>query len=107
SRVTPLLEVATAYRVWAAIAIGAAGVFFSIGGIVAFRRAQTTINPMKPEAARSLVSSGVYRFTRNPMYVGLLLALLAWATFLSAPLALAGPLAFVLYIGRFQIAPEE
>ena len=41
SRVTPLLEVATAYRVWAAIAIAAAGAFFSIGGVVAFRRRGT------------------------------------------------------------------
>jgi protein-S-isoprenylcysteine O-methyltransferase Ste14 len=107
SRVTPLLEVATAYRVWAAIAIAAAGAFFSIGGVVAFRRAQTTVNPMKPESASSLVGSGVYRITRNPMYVKLLLVLVAWATFLAAPLALPCPLAFVLYIGRFQIAPEE
>jgi protein-S-isoprenylcysteine O-methyltransferase Ste14 len=62
---------------------------------------------MKPASASSLVSSGVYRITRNPMYVGVLLVLVAWATFLAAPLALPGPLAFVLYIGRFQIAPEE
>jgi protein-S-isoprenylcysteine O-methyltransferase Ste14 len=107
SRFTPRLEVATAYRVWAAITIAAAGGLFSIGGVVAFRCAQTTVNPMKPESASSLVGSGVYRITRNPMYVGLLLVLVAWATFLAAPLALLGPLAFVLYIGRFQIAPEE
>jgi len=107
SRVTPVFEVATAYRIWAAIAIATAGVFFAISGVVAFRRARTTINPLKPESASSLVGSGVYRITRNPMYVGLLLVLVAWATFLAAPFALAGPLAFVLYIGRFQIAPEE
>src|SRR6185436_8035975 len=98
---------ARAYRVWAAIVIATAGGFFSIGGFVAFRRARTTVNPMKPESASSLVASGVYRITRNPMYVGLVLVLVAWATFLAAPLALLGPLAFVLYIGRFQIAPEE
>ena len=107
SRVTPLLEVARAYRVCAAITIATAGGFFSIGGFLAFRRARTTVNPMKPESASSLVASGVYRITRNPMYVGLLLVLIAWATFLAAPWALLGPLAFVLYIGRFQIVPEE
>ena len=107
SRVTPLLEVATAYRFWAAFAVAAAGGFFSIGGVVAFRRARTTVNPMKPESASLLVGSGVYRITRNPMYVGLLLVLVAWATVLAAPFALPGPLAFVLYIGRFQIALEE
>jgi protein-S-isoprenylcysteine O-methyltransferase Ste14 len=107
SRVTPVLEIATACRVWAAIAIAVAGGFFSIGGVVAFRCARTTVNPMRPESASSLVGSGVYRITRNPMYVGLLLVLVAWAIFLAAPFSLSGPLAFVLYIGRFQIAPEE
>jgi protein-S-isoprenylcysteine O-methyltransferase Ste14 len=107
SRVTPLLEVAMVYRVWAGIVVAATDALFSIGGVLAFRRARTTVNPMNPESASSLVASGVYRITRNPMYVGLLLVLVAWATFLAAPLALPGPLAFVLYIGRFQIAPEE
>ena len=77
ARVTPRLEVATAYRLWAANALFAAGVLFSLGGFVAFRRARTTVNPMKPESASSLVGSGVYRVTRNPMYVGLLLVLVA------------------------------
>jgi len=51
--------------------------------------------------------AGIYRFTRNPMYVGLALVLLGWAALLSSPWALLGPLVFVLYINRFQIAPEE
>ncbi len=62
---------------------------------------------MKPQSATSLVSSGVYRQTRNPMYVGLLLVVVAWAVLLSAPWTLLGPLCFVAYIGRYQIAPEE
>jgi protein-S-isoprenylcysteine O-methyltransferase Ste14 len=53
------------------------------------------------------VTSGVYRFTRNPMYLGLCFVLLAWAVFLSSAWAFMGPGAFVLYINRFQIAPEE
>jgi protein-S-isoprenylcysteine O-methyltransferase Ste14 len=83
------------------------GIGFSVGGVLAFRRARTTLNPTKPEQASSLVRSGVYRVTRNPMYVGLLCVLVAWAVFLSSAWALLGPLIFVLYIGRFQIAPEE
>ena len=94
-------------RMAGALAIAAVGAAFSVGGVIAFRRAKTTVNPMKPEAASSLVSSGVYRATRNPMYVGLLLVLVAWAVFLSSFLALLGPLAFIAYIGRFQITPEE
>jgi protein-S-isoprenylcysteine O-methyltransferase Ste14 len=41
------------------------------------------------------------------MYVGLTLVVLGWAAFLCSFLALTGPVAFVLYISRFQIAPEE
>ncbi len=62
---------------------------------------------MKPEAASTLVCSGVYRVTRNPMYLGLLLVLTGWAVHLSCAWTLIGPLAFKLYIDRFQIAPEE
>ncbi len=65
------------------------------------------MNPIKPGAASSLVSSGVYRFTRNPMYLGLSVTLLGWAMFLSNPLALLAVPLFVLYINRFQINPEE
>jgi protein-S-isoprenylcysteine O-methyltransferase Ste14 len=107
SHVTPVLEVARMYQIWAASAIAVAGGCFAVGGLVAFRRARTTVNPMKPEAASSLVASGVYRVTRNPMYVGLLLVLVALAILMAAPVALLGPVAFILYTNRFQIKPEE
>jgi len=107
SRLAPLLQVPGAARLGAAAAFVAAGVGFSAAGVVAFRRARTTVNPTKPEKASVLVSSGVYRMTRNPMYVGLSCVLVAWAVFLSSAWALLGPAAFVLYIGHFQIVPEE
>jgi protein-S-isoprenylcysteine O-methyltransferase Ste14 len=91
----------------AAMAIALVGVGVSLAGVLAFRRARTTVNPMKPQATTALVTSGIYTVTRNPMYVGVLLVLVAWAVFLSSPWALVGPVAFVLYINRFQIAPEE
>ena len=103
----PHIQLPSIARVLAAATIALVGAGFAIAGVVSFRRAKTTVNPLKPESASSLVSSGVYAITRNPMYVGLLFVLVAWAVFLSSPLALAGPLAFFLYIGRFQIAPEE
>jgi len=107
SRLAPLFQLPSALRLGAAAAILLVGIAFSAAGVLAFRRAQTTLNPTKPEQTSSLVSSGVYRFTRNPMYVGLLCVLVAWAVFLSSAWALLGPVAFVLYIGRFQIEPEE
>jgi protein-S-isoprenylcysteine O-methyltransferase Ste14 len=88
-------------------AITAAGVAIALAGVVAFRRARTTVNPLKPETSAALVSSGVYSFTRNPMYLGMAMVLIAWAVYLSSVWCLAGPVAFAWYITRFQIIPEE
>jgi protein-S-isoprenylcysteine O-methyltransferase Ste14 len=107
SLTTPLFEISMIYRRPVAIGIALAGMAFNVTSIISFRQAQTTINPMKPESASFLVSSGIYRITRNPMYVGVLFLLMAWSAFLSSPWTLLGPLAFFLYISRFQIAPEE
>ena len=95
------------WRIGAALVIAAIGAAFDVAGILAFGRAKTTVNPMKPEKSAALVCSGVYRITRNPMYVGMVLILLAWAVYLTSPWALFGPLAFAAYITRFQIKPEE
>ncbi|MCP4986247.1 MAG: isoprenylcysteine carboxylmethyltransferase family protein [Colwellia sp.] len=83
------------------------GIFFALAGAVSFRLAKTTVNPLKPETASSLVTSGIYQFTRNPMYVGFVAFLLAWASFLGmawGALFIAG---YIAYIQRFQIMPEE
>ena len=107
SRYGVLEGVPLAWRVGAALAVAAVGACFDVAGIIAFRRAKTTVNPMKPEKSAALVRSGVYRITRNPMYVGMVFILLAWAVYLASPWALFGPLAFAAYITRFQIKPEE
>ena len=83
------------------------GALTCLAGVVAFRRAKTTVNPMKPDTTSSLVISGIYRYTRNPMYLEFLLLLMAWAAALSNVLTLVSLLAFVLYMNRFQIVPEE
>ena len=107
SQLGPLLSLPRSPRLVVAAAFAAAGFAIAASGIVAFRRAQTTITPLKPETASSLVSTGIYSFTRNPMYLGLLTVLIGWAVYLAAPFAFLGPLFFWLYIGRFQIVPEE
>ena len=106
-KLAPLLQVPSALRLGAALAILLVGISFSVAGMLAFRRARTTVNPTTPEKATALVTSGVYRITRNPMYVGLSFDLVSLAMFLSSAWALLGPVAFMLYVGRFQIAPEE
>jgi protein-S-isoprenylcysteine O-methyltransferase Ste14 len=84
-----------------------AGVAAAAAGVIEFRRARTTVDPRYPESSTSIVTSGIYRLTRNPMYLGFLLWLIALAIFLANPIALAGPMAFVAYMNRFQIRPEE
>ncbi len=93
------------------IAIGV--VLIAVGGLVVvqgartFWRNETTIDPVDLKRASTLVTSGVFRYSRNPMYVGFAVALLGWAVCLASPWALVGPVAFVLFTHRFQIIPEE
>ncbi len=103
----PILELPLAVRIAALLIIALAGGAIALAGDMAFKRAKTTINPLKPQNATALVTSGVYRYTRNPMYVGLALVVLGWAAFLGSAVALLGPVVFVAYITRFQITPEE
>ena len=107
SSVAPAVELNSSVRQIIIVLLLVLGASVDIAAILAFRRAITTVNPIKPEKASSLVRSGIYQVSRNPMYVGLALFLLAWAVYLSSVWACLGVLGFVLYINRFQIAPEE
>lgn len=107
SLLPPALPIPPGLRMPAALLLALAALVCDVGGIVAFRRARTTVNPLRPDRASALVTGGIYRFTRNPMYLGLVLLLAGWAVWLAALWPFAGPVFFVLYIGRFQIAPEE
>ena len=104
---TPALNLPNSVRIGAAIALLAAGIFVMLAAVISFRRAKTTVNPLKPETASALVTSGIFGYTRNPMYLGMLLVLCAWVAFLASPAALTVVLVFWLYIGHFQIRPEE
>lgn len=107
SRFAPHVALPSAIRLAVCVSLVVFGAALAVAGIRSFRRARTTVHPTRPEEASSLVSTGIYRYTRNPMYLGLLLILIAWAVFLSSAWALLGAAGFVLFIGRFQIAPEE
>ena len=84
-----------------------AGLACGLAGVLAFRRAQTTLNPKRPERASCVVSTGIYRHTRNPMYLGIALMLAGWAVYLAHALAFAALPLFFAYLTRFQIMPEE
>jgi protein-S-isoprenylcysteine O-methyltransferase Ste14 len=107
SRWTPGLEWGEHWRLGTAALLLAAGVLVAVAGVLEFRRVRTTVNPTTPQAASSMVRSGIYGHTRNPMYLGMLLMLAAWAVWLANPAAFAVLPVFVLYINRFQVEPEE
>jgi len=107
SALGPQLSIASGPKHAAVVILVVAGLAFDLLGLLAFRASRTTVNPLKPKRASTLVTSGVYRVSRNPMYVGMGLLLVAWALYLTALLPFAGPVIFVLYITRFQIQPEE
>ena len=90
-----------------ALIFGTAGFVIVLAGILVFRQAKTTVNPLTPDATTTMVTSGIYRFTRNPMYLGFLLVLAGWAIYLSNILAFALLPLFMWYMNRFQILPEE
>lgn len=122
----PLLTIIAALFIWAIatflpgfafdlagvrpVALGLAifGAFVCGIGVRSFLKVGTTMNPMKPDKTARLVTGGIYRFSRNPMYLGFLMLLIAWALYLSNIVALLiGPAAFIAYMNRFQISPEE
>jgi protein-S-isoprenylcysteine O-methyltransferase Ste14 len=107
SSASPIFDVFLPAKSLLPASLALIGALTCVTGVVSFRRAKTTVNPMKPNSTSSLVISGIYKYTRNPMYLGFVLVLLGWAAFLSNLAALALLPAFVLYINRFQIMPEE
>ena len=124
-RVPPLVALAGALLISAALARGdaraqpsaglrLAGVLLACGGaavalagVLAFRRRRTTVDPRHPERASALVAEGVYRWTRNPMYVGFVAVALGGAATLGSVRALVGPLLLAVYLDRVQIPAEE
>ncbi len=80
-----------------------------IGAIALFQffKSKTTVDPVNLSKASKLVSSGIYQYSRNPMYLGLLLLLLAWGLHLGNAFNIVLAAGFVAYMNRFQIVPEE
>jgi len=103
----PALDFPLEARGLIAAAVALAGVLIAAVAFFQFRRVGTTVNPMKPGDSAVLVTHGIYRFSRNPMYVGDALMLIGWALWLANAAALAAVALFVVYLNRYQIAPEE
>ena len=107
ARQAPPPDLPFALRLSVALGLACIGEGIGIAGILAFRRARTTVNPLRPANTVALVDTGVFRLTRNPMYLGMLLTLTGWGVYLARPWPLLCLPIFVAYIYRFQIVPEE
>ena len=78
-----------------------------IAALLTFRRHQTTMNPLDPSQTQSIVTAGIYSYTRNPMYVSMFIVLLGWGLFLGQLSAVFGLILYLVAITRLQIVPEE
>lgn len=96
-----------ALRLPLALLCAGAGLGLALWSLALFRRHRTTASPLVPERSRAVVQGGPYRITRNPMYLGMALVLLAWCLWLGSAAALLAVAVFVAFITRFQILPEE
>jgi len=83
------------------------GLIIDFASLGLFRKAKTTFNPLSPERASALVDSGFYKLSRNPMYLCMFLILTAWVIHRGHLAGIIILIAFVLYMNRFQIMPEE
>ncbi|EGY53579.1 methyltransferase family protein [Neisseria shayeganii] len=92
---------------WLPLLPAAAGLAVAGTAAATFRRRRTTLSPLQPQQTQALVSHGIFRYSRNPMYLGMALLLASWGIYLGSLPALAGIPLFVLYLNRFQIRPEE
>ena len=107
SRVDDLIILSAAMRLYVSIGLLLLGLGIMIAGVTSFRKVATTINPLKPETASSLVIGGVFHYTRNPMYLGMLVLAFAAVIKSTSVLSLIVVLGFYLFLTRFQIIPEE
>jgi protein-S-isoprenylcysteine O-methyltransferase Ste14 len=107
SKTLPALQFSVAGSKWLGGGLAVLGLAIGVMGVTEFKKVQTTVNPHAPQNATSLVTSGIYQYSRNPMYLGLSLFLLGWALYLSHFLALLLLPVFILYMSRFQIQAEE
>ncbi len=102
-----LFDLPMGLQVWVFVFFAFTGITLMLTGVFAFRKSKTTLNPFEPEQASSLILSGIYQKTRNPMYLGMLLILFGWAIFLGNAAAFLVLPVFVIFMNKFQILPEE
>ncbi len=107
AKLSPIVKFVFPQQELISMLISIAGIACIALAVIGFNKAKTTVNPTKPDDSSAIVSSGIYKFSRNPMYLGMLLILLGYAVnaaALSCYLLLVG---FILFMNQYQIKPEE
>ncbi|XVN73275.1 hypothetical protein AAEX37_00333 [Oligella sp. MSHR50489EDL] len=107
ARLLPVIHVTWPVKIYISGLLIVLAIAIGLSAIIAFLNSKTTANPKRPTETSKLVKSGIYRYSRNPMYLGMLFLLLAWAVHLQSLSAIVGIIFYVLYITQFQIIPEE
>ncbi len=107
SQASSLSSLAIDAPLWLSITTAVLGLGIMLSGALEFRKAKTTVNPLNPEQASELVVSGIFKVTRNPMYLGMSLIIIAASLALGNLIGLVWMMGFMLYIQVFQIKPEE
>jgi protein-S-isoprenylcysteine O-methyltransferase Ste14 len=97
----------SAWQAPLAISLLAIELGLMLAAVVEFVKARTTVNPMRPNRARHLIVTGVFKISRNPIYLGDVLVLLAFGAWLGTFYSIAAAALFVMYMNEFQIKPEE
>lgn len=96
-----------AYQSIISLIIAFTGICIISVAIVQFKQFKTTVNPLKPELASTLVTNGIFKLSRNPMYLGMLLIIIGLWVNTGAVLGFVLVPCFIAYLNYFQIAPEE
>ena len=107
SRLTPAIPMSQALKIIFLLVFAGLAAYVGLAAVASFKKANTTVNPLTPESISSLVVTGIFKRTRNPMYLALMLALTGWGLYLANIFSLLVAAGFVLYMNRFQIQPEE
>ncbi len=107
TKITPEYAIFGQYKTTLAIIILSLGIFIMLVAAAFILKAKTTINPMRPDKSSSLVTSGLYKFSRNPIYLADFIILIAFGVYLSNIFSFIIMIGFIFYMNKFQVKPEE
>ena len=107
SRLIPSLTLSIPASISIGVVVVLIGAIVALAGVLEFRKVKTTVDPRYPQKSEILVITGIYKISRNPMYLGFLILLFGWFVILENVATLLLLPIFLLYINQFQIKPEE